>query len=121
MSKPAFSVHAFGLYLLILGIVLTIAPNLLLSTFGIAETSEVWIRVVGILAFNIGIYYIYAARCEAKAFFQASVYTRALVLVSFTAFAALGFASPLLILFGAVDFTGAIWTQLALRAEKAGS
>jgi hypothetical protein len=118
MSKSAFSVKAFGVYLLVLGIGLTFAPNILLSVFGMPLTSEVWIRVVGVLVFNIGIYYVYAAKCEAKAFFQASVYTRTLVLVSFAAFAALGYASPVLILFGVADFAGAIWTQWALRAEK---
>lgn len=69
MSKSAFSVKAFGIYLLVLGVGLAFAPNLLLSAFGMPVTSEVWIRVVGVLVFNIGIYYIYAARCEAKAFF----------------------------------------------------
>jgi len=121
MSKSAFSVKAFGIYLLVLGVGLTLAPNLLLSVFGMAATSEVWIRVVGVLVFNIGIYYVYAARCEAKAFFQASVYTRTLVLASFAAFAVLGFASPVLILFGVADFAGGIWTHLTLRAEKAGA
>lgn len=119
MSKPAFSVKAFGLYLVVLGIALALVPNLLLSIFGMPPTTEVWIRVVGVLAFNIGVYYVYAAQCEAQAFFQASVYTRVLVLVSFAAFAGLGLASPVLVLFGLADFAGAVWTQLALRAEKA--
>jgi hypothetical protein len=119
MSKSAFSVKAFGVYLVVLGVGLALAPNLLLSVFGMPPTSEVWIRVVGVLVFNVGIYYVYAAKCEARAFFQASVYTRTLVLASFAAFVVLGFASPVLILFGAADFAGGIWTQLALRAEKA--
>jgi hypothetical protein len=119
VSKSAFSVKVFGIYLLVLGTGLTFAPNLLLSVFGMPPTSEVWIRVVGVLVFNIGVYYVYAARCEAKAFFQASVYTRTLVLASFAAFAAFGLASPLLILFGVADFAGGVWTHLALRAEKA--
>lgn len=121
MSESAFSVKAFGIYLLVLGVGLTLVPNVLLAVFGMPQTSEVWIRVVGILAFNIGVYYIYAAKCEAKAFFWASVYTRTLVLVSFAAFAALGLTSPVLILFGAADFTGAIWTHIALRAEQPGA
>lgn len=119
MSKSAFSVKAFGFYLLVLGVGLTLVPNLFLSVFGMPPTAEVWIRVVGLLLFNIGVYYVYAAKCEARAFFQATVYTRTLVLVSFAVFAGLGLASPVLVLFGAADFAGAIWTQLALRAENA--
>jgi hypothetical protein len=118
MSKPAFTLKAFGIYLLVLGVGLTAAPNLMLSLFGMPPTTEVWLRVVGILVFNIGIYYVYAAKCEARAFFQASVYTRCLVMVAFIAFAALGLAPPMLVLFGAADLLGAVWTQLALRAER---
>lgn len=80
MSKSAFTVKAFGCYLLVLGVALAAVPNLLLSTFGLPATHEVWIRVVGVLVFNVGVYYVYAAQCEARAFFRASVCTRALVL-----------------------------------------
>lgn len=118
MSKSAFTIKVFGYYLLVLGIALIAIPNLLLTTFQIPGTTEVWIRVVGVLVLNIGVYFIYAAKCEARAFFQASVYTRAFVLAAFAAFAALGLASPMLILFGTVDFAGGIWTHLALKGES---
>jgi hypothetical protein len=72
--------------------------------------------VVGVLVFNIGVYYLYAAKCEAVAFFHASVFTRAFVLVAFAAFWLLGLAKPMLVLFGAVDFVGGLWTWQALRA-----
>lgn len=115
MSKAAFTIRAFGYYLLVLGVVLIAVPNVLLTMSFMAPTSEVWIRVVGVLVFNIGIYYLYAAQCEATAFFRASVATRAFVLAAFTAFALLGLAKPMLILFGAVDFVGGLWTWRALR------
>ena len=117
MSKPAFTLKAFGIYLLVLGVGLTVAPNQMLSLFSMPLTTEVWLRVVGVLVFNIGIYYIYAAKCEARAFFQASVYTRCLVMAAFIAFVALGLAPPMLVLFGVADLLGGIWTQLALRRE----
>ncbi len=116
-SKAAFTIAAFGYYLLLLGLVVLLVPNLFLSIFQIPITSEVWIRVVGVLVFNIGIYYIYAAKCEATAFFQASIYTRIFVLIAFTAFAALGLASPKLILLSSGDVLGAIWTYMALKKE----
>ena len=118
MSKSAFTLKAFGIYLLALGVVLTFVPNLLLSIFRMPETSEVWIRVVGVLAFNIGLYDIYTAKCEAKTLFLVSVYTRILVFFSFTIFALLGLVSPVLILFGLIDFFGGIWTYLTLRSEE---
>jgi hypothetical protein len=118
MSKSAFSVKFFGIYALLTGLNLMFAPNMLLGMFGIPATNEVWIRVVGVLAFNIGVYYWYAAKCEAKAFFEATVYARGFVFIAFAAFVVLGFVNKALILFGVVEVIGAIWTWLALKKEK---
>lgn len=110
MSEAAFTIKAFGYYLIVLGAGLLVAPNLLLGLFLMPPAQEVWIRVVGLLVFNIGVYYLYAAKCEATAFFRASIATRALVLVAFATFVLLGLAPPMLVAFGAVDFLGALWT-----------
>ena len=115
MSKATFSARAFAVYVFIVSTVLVVAPNALLSLFGIAPTAEVWIRVAGVLAFNIGIYAWVGARH--RPFLEASVYTRALVCAAFVVFALLGLASPVLLLFGLVDLAGGIWTWLALRAD----
>ncbi len=120
MSRTAFTVKAFAVYLFILGVLLIGVPNVLLSIFGVPQTSEVWIRVVGVVVFNIGVFSWTAAKHEDKAFFRASVHTRFFVLAAFAAFALLGLASPMLVLFGSVDFVGAIWTHLTLKAEERG-
>lgn len=119
MSKAAFSSKVFALYLFVIGPVLVLAPNILLGLFGIAPTSEVWIRVIGIIAVNLGVYSWVAAKHENKAFLAASVYTRSSIFVAFTAFAVLGMASPMIILFGAIDLAGALWTHFALQADRA--
>lgn len=115
MSKATFSARVFAIYVFVVSTVLVVAPNLLLSLFGIAPTSEVWIRVAGVLAFNIGIYAWVGARH--RPFLEASVYTRARVCASFVVFALLGLVSPLIVLFGLVDLAGGIWTWLALKAD----
>lgn len=121
MSKSALSVFVFGVYLFGLGLVLLVAPNFLLGMFGFAPTSEVWIRIVGMLTFLLGFYYTQSARKELLEFLRLTVIARSLVIVFFTAFVLLGYASPPLILFGAVDLLGAIWTGLALRSAKSAS
>jgi hypothetical protein len=118
MSKSARSVFIFGLYLGLLGIFLLIVPNFLLGIFQLPSTNDVWIRVVGMLLFLLGIYYILAAQKEMTDFFQWTVYVRASVILFLTAFVMLGFVKPILILIGVVDFLGAIWTGMALRASK---
>ena len=118
MSKSARSVFIFGLYLGVLGIVLLVTPNFLLGIFQLPNTNEVWIRVVGMLLLFMGFYYTQAARKEMTDFFNWTVYARPTVILFFTAFVLLDFASPLLILFGVVDLLGAIWTGMALRSTK---
>lgn len=118
MSKSARSVFVFGLYLVVLGIVLLVVPNFLLGMFFLPSTTEVWIRVVGMLLLFFGFYYAQAARKEMVDFFQWTVYVRSTVILFFAVFVLLGFASPPLILFGVVDLLGAIWTGLALRSSK---
>ncbi|MES2317996.1 MAG: hypothetical protein V4631_10940 [Pseudomonadota bacterium] len=118
MSKAAQSVRYFGVYVMGLGVLLMTVPNLLLAIFSISPVTDVWIRVVGVLAFNIGIYYWFAAATGSRAFFTATVWARGFVLLAFGAFVGLGLVSPLLILFALLDVAGAVWTWLALQSEK---
>jgi hypothetical protein len=119
MTRAAFSVFVFSIYLYALGAILVVAPNVLLGLFGITETVEVWVRVVGMLVLIIGLYYTTAARHEQTAVLRATVVGRTAVLIFFVAFVAAGFAPPVLILFGVVDAAAATWTALALKADAA--
>jgi hypothetical protein len=117
MSNSARSVFVFGLYLAVLGIVLLVAPNVLLGMFLLPDATDVWVRVAGMLVLFLSFYYTQAARKNLTDFFQWTVYVRATVIVFFTIFVLLGFANPPLILFAVVDLLGAIWTGLALRSS----
>ena len=118
MSKGARSVFVFGLYLAVLGVVLLVVPNFLLEAFFLPGTTEVWIRVVGMLILFLGFFYTQAARKELTDFVRWTMYPRSTVILFFAVFVLLGFAKPPLILFGVVDLLGVIWTGLALRAPK---
>lgn len=117
MTPAGKSVYYFGFYLLILGATLTGFPNVLLSTFQLPETNEVWIRVVGMLVFNIGLYYVFMAPTNSTLFYTLSVYTRASILGWFVVFVLIGWAPASLILFGVVDMAGAVWTFVAMRKK----
>lgn len=117
MSKSAFSAKVFAVYLFFAGTALAVVPNFVLSMLFIPQTSEVWVRVIGVIAFMIGIYAWDAATHEAKSFFVTSVYTRCIVFAAFAVFAALGLGSPMIILFGVMDLLGGIWTHYALKAD----
>ena len=115
MSKAAISVLVFGVYAIVLGLGFLLAPNLVLGLFGLPATTEPWIRVMAMLLLVLGYYYIQASRNEMKGFFRFTVHGRASIIVFFIAFVALDLAPPVVILFGALDLLGAIWTAWALR------
>jgi hypothetical protein len=82
---------------------------------GLPPTSEVWIRVVGMLVGFLGVYYGTAAATELTPFFRATVPCRLAVPILFVLFVAAGWARWPLALFGVVDAVGAGWTWRALR------
>ncbi len=118
MSRSALSVLVFGLYLSILALGFLIFPDTVLSLFGLLPTSEVWVRVVGMLLLGLSYYYIQMARLEFKPFFRFSAQARALVIVFFIVFYLLDYTKVGLLIIGAIDFLAALWTALALRSES---
>jgi hypothetical protein len=115
MSAAAKSVYYFGFYLYLVSITLVFFPNILLNLLYIPETNEVWIRVLGVLVGLIAFYYHQSGAKNISAFFPLTIPTRIVVLLSFITFAVLKMASPMLILFGVIDFAGAMWTLMALK------
>jgi len=111
--------NVFGIYLVVVGIVLLAAPNALLSLFRLPLTTEVWLRVVGMLAAFLGIYYRVAAATEATPIFLASVLLRASVPLFFLVFVLAGWVEWPLLLFAVVDAAGAAWTWKAMRRSGA--
>lgn len=120
MTKPATTLFVFAIYLILLGTALVVVPNALLGLVGMPGTTEVWIRIVGMLVVFLGVYYVVAARINSLPFMEASVRLRGSVLLFFGAFVALGWAPPVLLLFAAIDVLGALWTHLSLRRELGG-
>lgn len=117
MSRAARSLFAFGIYLEGLAIVLIIWPNALLRVFGVPPTHEVWIRMLGVLALNIGVYYLVAARDEFRPIIRASVPIRVGVMGFIVVFVLTNVADTAVLVFGAADLIGAAWTFAALRAD----
>ena len=114
MNSSAISLFVFGIYLVFVAAGFLFIPNTLLSLFKLPKTNEPWIRVMAILVAVIAYYYLVAAHNNLTPIFWATVYGRFAVLVSFTILVLTKKAKPPLILFGAVDAAGAVWTLLTL-------
>jgi hypothetical protein len=114
-------VLVFGVYLAGLGALLAVVPNAVTRMVGVAETREPWLRLVGALAINIGAYYATAAVRGLRPIFVASVLARTAIPVWLFAFVAFADADERVMVFGAADLAGAIWTAIELRRERAGT
>lgn len=119
MSKGAFSVFVFGIYLMAGGIGFLFIPNFCLSLLGMQTTQEVWIHIMGWCMFFLGLYYVVAARNELTPFIRWTTYTRPNLIIFLAVLVMLGMVEPIIILFGVIELAGAIWTLMALKSDKA--
>lgn len=119
MTPAARSVNVFGSYRLLLGALLLIAPNSILQLVGLPPAVDVWIRIVGMLLAILGIYYRIAAAANLAPFFLATVLVRSSVPLFLLGFILAGWVEWPLMLFGALDAVGALWTWKALRNSDA--
>lgn len=117
MTAAAKSVYYFGLYLYLVGATLIFLPNLFLSTLGLPETTEVWIRVLGVIVVLLAFYYHQTGAKNISAFFPLTIPTRITVFIAFIVFVILKMTSPILIGIGGIDLAGAIWTFMALKKK----
>lgn len=118
MSNAAKSLLAFGIYLVGAGLGFMLIPNIPLGLLGFGTTTEVWIRLVGMILIGIACYYIRAAISELTPLFSWSVHARLFAVVCMVGFVVLRLASPTLLLFAAIDFLATLWTALALRSAR---
>jgi hypothetical protein len=114
MSRAARTVQIWGLYGLAIGLFAALFPDALAALLRFPSTDEPWLRLAGILAIAIGIYYLGGARAEANAFFTATMAGRLVVAVGVTVIAVVwGYWMALGI--AAAEVASAIWTWTALR------
>ena len=119
MSRAATSLLVFGIYLTALGVVLLLMPNVLLRTFGVPPTNEIWIRVNGMFVICLAYYYLQTARHGLTDFIRWTVWARAAVIIYFVAFVMLAGGPKPLLLFGLIDLLSATWTLMALQKDRA--
>lgn len=116
LSPGLRSLRVWSVYLLTIGVALLLAPNLVLRMLGVAETNEVWLRVVGVVVIALGVLDADIVRRRDEAALWSTVMARAIggVLLLALAFA----TGPWqLSLFGLLDLASGTWTWAALRSK----
>ena len=119
MNKAQISLFVFGLYMIfVVGLGFMLVPMFVLNLVGLSAGDDVWIRFVGMLASIIGGYYILVVRAKMDRFYPWTVpwrhYAGTFMIVMFL----LGKMGPGVLLFAAIDISGATWTWLTLRSAK---
>ena len=119
MGRAGRSFFWFGFWVLGCGLTLAIFPAIMMRIAAITASSDIMLRVFGTVLVYMAIYYFVAGRRKGfEALYRASVYTRFSAPVAVGIFVFITKASPLIFLFTAVDALGALWTALALRADR---
>ncbi len=114
MNDPVLSLRVWSYYVLAVGAGLLLIPNEIFDILGITNTSEVWVRVVGLVATALGVVYFAGAQDNDLGVVRSSVVARAIAVIAFVALWITGGPWQLLI-FAAVDLTGLLWSWNALR------
>jgi hypothetical protein len=104
-------------YVIISGLQLLFVPNFLLGMFGIAPTSEIWIRVLGMLVLVLSIYYYAIYKNGNKEIVRATVQGRLLFCAGLVMFVILGMAPPVLIGFALAETGLALWSLAEIRSN----
>ena len=116
MRNARFSVLVWSIYVLVIGVSLTLVPKQFTQVFGIDDPQEVWIRVLGVVLVVLGIYYLGAVLNGSEWMYRYSVFGRLIAVVGL-AYLAIVDGPWQLWLFAAVDALGLTWTATALRPK----
>ena len=115
MSRPARTLFAFGLYVVLTGLIFLTAPDFLISLLRLPPSPPGWPRIVGILALVIGTYDLVGSHSECLPYIKASVPIRFAFAVSMTILFLTRQMPVTVVAFGAIDAAGAVWTAVTLR------
>lgn len=114
MKTTTLSLQLFGLYAIATGVTFILYPSIT-TTLGLPPLLDGWIRLIGLLAGALGVYYVVNAAY--LPFAKASIVVRCLFALG-TFYLFLSAQMPAAILtFGAVDVLGAVVTLATLRKK----
>jgi hypothetical protein len=107
-----------SIYVILTGLQLVFVPNMLLGMFGFDNTSEIWIKVLGVVILPLAFVYYAISKQGNDDVVRSTIWSRSFVGIGFTLMVLFGIAKPSLILFAGIDIVTAIWTWIELKKNK---
>ena len=102
----------------VVGLLFLVVPQTLLQLIKLPALPTGWARIIGLLALIIAACDIICGMNNVFVLIRASVYIRLLFVVAIGLLVLFQQMPFPVLLFGAADVAGVIWTATALRAEK---
>lgn len=118
MKKAFKTIKVFGIYSMIMGIVLLVYPEVVLPISGIAEPVNAWMRMLGFVLMCSSYYYIRSAFSGNIEFAKWTIHTRFAAPVVVTILIVAGLAPKTFLPFGIIDGLGGLWTFIVLQNEN---
>lgn len=115
MNRAWKSILIFGLYSLVMGIVLLFFPNLVLPLFNLPVSGEPWLNLLGFVLMCSGYYYIRSALSGNMQFALFTTHTRFADPLVVAYLIATGKADWHFLSFGIVDGLGGLWTWFEIK------
>lgn len=103
------------IYVVLTGLQLIFIPNVLLAMFGFEPTTEIWIKVLGLVVLSLAFCYYGIGKSGNVALVRSTVWMRLLVGSGFVLLVLTGQAKAALILFAGIDIVTAVWTLVELK------
>lgn len=118
MSRISKSIFIFGIYSLLMGIVLLFLPNMILPLFNLPVSGEPWLNLLGFVLMCSSYYYIRSAISRNIEFALYSTHTRFAAPLVVAYLISSGKADWHFLSFGIVDGLGGLWTWRELKRNK---
>lgn len=118
MSGVSKSILIFGIYSLMMGIVLLFIPHLILPIFNLPVSGEPWLNLLGFVLVCSSYYYIRSGLSGNMQFALYTTHTRFAAPLIVAYLIATSKADWYFLSFGIVDGEGGLWTWFELKRNK---
>jgi hypothetical protein len=115
LPKNYLSLTVQGLYVLTSGLLILFATNTVLPIFGFAPTTEIWVKVVGVLGTCFSILYYYINKYGSREIVFSTILGRLFASVCFVIMVLMDEAPAALLFFAAIDTATAVWTWFEMK------
>lgn len=121
MTRAGNSLFWFGKFIFLTGLLFAVIPQSIISLMNLPDIPTNWARFIGLIVMVIGTYDMICGRWDVLQFIKASVYVRFGFALGTIVFFVFELMPVTILLFGAADALGAIWTLFALKARGVAS